>query len=341
MMKRQWMGISFAVVLAFTLAACGSSTTDDTDSKNNNEETESSSNNESGQEEAVLPDAPLEKKDQGEKVEALQQVLQEVDYPVEVSGTFDDLTTWALTDIQLQQDEALTITGMFDEDTKDFLQKLLDEEETTEEGAALEEPEQPDAYPDEVENPYDVLAVTNKEHALPEDYEPEDLVTPDIPFPFDEDLPKKQLRQAAADAIEELVEAGEEDGVHIFGQSGFRSYDRQVELFESYAEEHGEEEANTYSAKPGESEHQTGLVMDVTSEEVGFDLNTDFGETEEGKWLQDHAHEYGFIIRYPEGKEDITQYQFEPWHIRYVGKQAAETIYENQSTLEEYFNIDE
>src|SRR5699024_2361844 len=85
--------------------------------------------------------------------------------------------------------------------------------------------------------------------------------------------------------------------------------------------------------------HQTGVVMDVTSEDIDFDINEDFADTEEGKWLKDHAHEFGFIIRYPEEKEDITQYQYEPWHIRYVGKQAAETIYENEATLEEYFDV--
>ncbi|HLR54278.1 MAG TPA: D-alanyl-D-alanine carboxypeptidase family protein [Pseudogracilibacillus sp.] len=337
MMKRQWMGISFAIVFAFALAACGSANTNETDSKDNNE---AANENMEQEETASLPEAPLEKKDEGEEVEALQQVLQEIDYPVEATGTFDDLTTWALTDIQLQQEDELTITGMYDDKTETFIQTVLDDEETIEPGKELDEPEQPDAYPDEVENPYDVLAIANKEHALPEDYEPEDLVTPDIPFPFDEDLPKKHLRQVAADAIEDLVEAGEEDGVSIWGQSGFRSYDRQVELFESYAEEHGEDEANTYSARPGESEHQTGLVMDVTSEDIDFDINEDFADTEEGKWLKDHAHEFGFIIRYPEEKEDITQYQYEPWHIRYVGKQAAETIYENEATLEEYFDVD-
>lgn len=76
--------------------------------------------------------------------------------------------------------------------------------------------------------------------------------------------------------------------------------------------------------------------MDVTTDEVGFDLIVEFGETDEGKWLKDNAHEYGFIIRYPEGKEDITKYQYEPWHLRYVGEQAATEIYEKEMTLEEY-----
>src|SRR5699024_8282030 len=101
----------------------------------------------------------------------------------------------------------------------------------------------------------------------------------------------------------------------IYAQSGFRSYDRQESIFASNVEKNGEEHANTYSARPGESEHQTGLVMDVTSQSAGFDLNTDFGETEEGKWIKDHAHEYGFIISYPKNKKNITKYQYDPGHL--------------------------
>src|SRR5699024_7187469 len=191
---------------------CGSANTNETDSKDNNE---AANKNMEQEETASLPEAPLEKKDEGEEVEALQQALQEIDYPVEATGTFDDVTIWALTDIQLQQEDELTTTGTNEDQAETVLQAVSDDEETRQPGNELDEPEQPDASPDEVENPYDVLAIPNKEHALPEDYEPEDLVTPDIPFPFDEDLPKKHLRQVAADAIEDLVEAGEEDGVSI------------------------------------------------------------------------------------------------------------------------------
>src|SRR5699024_5685972 len=112
--------------------------------------------------------------------------------------------------------------------------------------------------------------------------------------------------------------------------------DTQVTLFNDYAAVEGEEAANRYSAKPGESEHQTGLTMDVTSQSFGFQLGEAFGETEEGKWLKDHAHEAGFIIRYPEGKEDITGYVYEPWHIRYLGKEMATYVYESGLTYEEY-----
>src|SRR5699024_10169903 len=118
--------------------------------------------------------------------------------------------------------------------------------------------------------------------------------------------------------------------------SGYRSYERQDAIFASNAEKHGEDHANTYSARPGESEHQTGLVMDVTSRAIGFSLEIEFENTAEGQWVQENAHDYGFIIRYPDGKDSITQYQYEPWHLRYVGVSAATAIKNDDTTLEQY-----
>jgi len=96
--------------------------------------------------------------------------------------------------------------------------------------------------------------------------------------------------------------------------------------------------AAKYVALPGQSEHQTGLAMDVTSESANWGLSNNFGETNEGKWLKDNCYKYGFILRYPEGKEDITGYNYEPWHIRYVGKKVSTYIYTNNITLEEFFS---
>ncbi|WP_337020524.1 M15 family metallopeptidase, partial [Oceanobacillus massiliensis] len=189
-----------------------------------------------------------------------------------------------------------------------------------------------------IANPYDQIALINKEHALPADYIPEDLVIPDVPFPFAEDLPKKQMREAAAKSLEQLFNKANEAGLELYAQSGYRSYERQDAIFASNVLKHGEEEANTFSARPGESEHQSGLTMDITSPNVNFDLITEFGETEEGKWIQENAAEFGFIIRFPEGKEEITKYQYEPWHLRFVGKKAAKDIMSQGITLEEYLN---
>lgn len=180
-----------------------------------------------------------------------------------------------------------------------------------------------------------ITALVNKEYGLSEDYIPEDLVTVDVPTVL-ENPEVKQLREEAATSLKEMFAEAEESGYYLHARSGYRSHDTQVQLFNNYAEEHGEEKANTYSAKPGHSEHQTGLVMDVTSESVNLELEESFGETEEGIWLSKHAHEFGFIIRYPENQEEITGYIYEPWHIRYLGVDVATVVYESGLTYEEY-----
>lgn len=187
-----------------------------------------------------------------------------------------------------------------------------------------------------VSNPDDILVLVNKTNHLPSDYEPADLVVPNVPFPFKEDLPKKKLRAEAAKALEALFAAAEKEGLELYAQSGYRSFERQKAIFAFNAEQRGEEVANRVSARPGESEHQTGLAMDVTCRQVGFDLVEAFADTPEGQWLAANAHTFGFIIRYPKGKEAITGYQYEPWHLRYVGIKAAQEITSRQLTLEEY-----
>ncbi|SFE84138.1 M15 family metallopeptidase [Alteribacillus iranensis] len=187
--------------------------------------------------------------------------------------------------------------------------------------------------------PDDTLALVNKEYRLPADYQPNDLTVPDVPFPFEENHPKKQLREPAARALENLFADAEKEGFSLFAVSGYRSYDRQEAIYTANVEADGEEAANQYSAKPGESEHQTGLSMDVSSLSNDFGLTTEFGETPEGQWLKENAHRHGFIIRYPEGKTEITNYQYEPWHIRYVGDEAATIMYEDNLTLEEYYGL--
>lgn len=188
---------------------------------------------------------------------------------------------------------------------------------------------------EDVLEPSSLAVLVNKQYSLPEDYIPSDLVTVDVPTV----LPNpeiKQMRKEAADALKVMFDAAEESGVILHARSGYRSYQTQVQLFQNYTESHGEEAANKYSARAGESEHQTGLVMDVTSESVNLQISTDFGETEEGQWVSEHAQEHGFIIRYPEGKTDITGYIYEPWHLRYLGIELATAVYESGLTYEEY-----
>ena len=187
-----------------------------------------------------------------------------------------------------------------------------------------------------VTNPGDILVLVNKNRNLPPDYVPEDLTQPDIPFPFEGAMPRKLMRAPAAEALEGLIAAAREDGHVVYGSSGYRSYATQEAIFQGNVRRRGEEEANRFSARPGQSEHQTGLAMDVTSAAVGYALVQRFGETPEGQWIAENAHRFGFIVRYPEGAEDITGYAYEPWHLRYVGTRHAERIYEAGITFEEY-----
>lgn len=190
-----------------------------------------------------------------------------------------------------------------------------------------------------VKNPDDVLVLVNKERNLQSDYKPEDLVIPKVNFSFDGNSEKKYLRNEAAKALEELFSEGEKQGIILYAVSGFRSYSTQERIFNNKVNKVGIEAANKVVAYPGQSEHQTGLAMDVSSKSAGFSLEENFGQTVEGKWLKDNAHRFGFIIRYPKDKVDITKYNYEPWHLRYVGIEAASEIYEKQISLEEYLGF--
>ncbi|MFS0722873.1 D-alanyl-D-alanine carboxypeptidase family protein [Paenibacillus sp. 1P07SE] len=187
-----------------------------------------------------------------------------------------------------------------------------------------------------ITNVTSMLVLVNKERRLPSDYTPPDLVVPDVPFSFSGDHPKKQLRQPAARALERLFARAETEGIELKAVSGYRSYATQQAIFERNARDKGEAEANRTSAYPGESEHQTGLAMDVSSGSVNYGLVKSFGQTKEGKWLSEHAHEFGFIIRYGEGQEEETGYAYEPWHLRFVGVDAATRIVEKDFILETF-----
>lgn len=158
------------------------------------------------------------------------------------------------------------------------------------------------------------ILVVNKTYSLPADYSPG--VQPEAQAAFDE------MQSAAA-----------EEGLTLYISSGFRSYDYQAGLYKRYVERSGQAEADRYSARAGHSEHQTGLA---------FDLNTitdEFKDTAEGKWVAKNCQKYGFIIRYPADKESVTGYMYEPWHIRYLGKETAQAVYDSGLCLEEYLGI--
>ena len=200
---------------------------------------------------------------------------------------------------------------------------------------AEEEIEETPSITLDIVNDDSLTVLVNKHNSLSENYVPEDLVTVSVPTVL-ENPEVRQMRKEAADALKQMFDEAIKDGVYLHARSGYRSYQTQVQLFNNYVSRHGEEAANRYSARPGQSEHQTGLVMDITSESVNFQLTEQFGDTEEGIWLRDHAHEFGFIIRYPKDMEHITGYIYEPWHIRYMGVDVAKEVYESGLTYEEF-----
>lgn len=147
-------------------------------------------------------------------------------------------------------------------------------------------------------------------------------------------IPKTYGDGLDADAYSAFLKMKEASGYDTMSIiSGFRSYEKQESTFAYWCSVDGYEVAKTYSAEPGHSEHQTGLAMDITS------LNQSYGKTAEGKWLAAHCHEYGFIIRYPKGKSDITGYMYEPWHVRYLGSSTAKLVYDSGLTLEEFLGV--
>lgn len=144
----------------------------------------------------------------------------------------------------------------------------------------------------------------------------------------------------AREQFEEMAAEAKLSGYTLVAFSTYRSFEYQTSLYQRYVDKDGREAADRYSARPGYSEHQTGLTFDIGEEsQQDIWLTAEFGESEAGKWLAANAHRYGFIMRYPLGKEEITGYMYESWHYRYVGKEIAEEIYTKNSTLEEYLGI--
>ena len=175
---------------------------------------------------------------------------------------------------------------------------------------------------------HDFTILVNQTCCLDQTYLPPDLVSAEIPFEAEPEDPKRLLRAEAALAVKRLFQRAQADGLHLYGISGYRSYQRQKELFS--------QSTSGYVAAPGASEHQTGLALDVSCPSVYLELSEQFSESPEGKWLADYASLYGFILRYPKGKESITGCPYEPWHFRYVTAPLASYLTLTGQTLEEY-----
>jgi zinc D-Ala-D-Ala carboxypeptidase len=189
-----------------------------------------------------------------------------------------------------------------------------------------------------IAKPEAIAVLVNKQNKLPDGYAPNDLVDVNVAYATSATAEKRKLRQEAATALENMFAGANQQGISLLGVSGYRSHATQTYLFNYYVEKDGYENAITYSAVPGTSEHETGLSIDVTGGDGKCAVQDCFGDTNEAKWLQEHGSEYGYIIRYPKGKEGITGYKYEPWHIRYVGAAIAKEIMSKGITLEEYYN---
>lgn len=172
--------------------------------------------------------------------------------------------------------------------------------------------------------------LVNKYIYLPSNYIPNNLVTISNEY----STSNKMLVYEAKEAFEQMAQDAKEQGYTIRAISAYRSYDYQKELYDNYLSKDSIENVDTYSARPGHSEHQTGLVIDIDNKEKNFE---NFENTKEYTWMKDNAHLYGFILRYPKNKENITGYNYESWHYRYVGKEIATYIKNNNITLDEYY----
>ena len=172
--------------------------------------------------------------------------------------------------------------------------------------------------------------IVNKTYAVPNNYTPED--------PYEQVTTERCnncINKDAMEAFKLMKSDAQSIGLNIYISSGYRSYSYQDKIYNNYVSVSGQINADTYSARPGHSEHQTGTCFDLNT------IDDSFANTAEGKWINENAYIYGFIIRYPKGKETITGYQYESWHLRYVGKELAKELYQNNEwkTLEEYYGI--
>lgn len=175
-----------------------------------------------------------------------------------------------------------------------------------------------------------LLMLVNKYNHLSDNYTPDDLEDVSNWYAYG----TNQIREEVYDHFLDMFYDAKEEGLTLIITSGYRDYDVQKELYEEYQEIYGDEEADRVAARPGYSEHQTGLALDIVTYDV---IMEEFEQTEEFAWMQKNAYKYGFILRYPKGKEAITGYDYESWHYRYVGVEVAKEIHDLDITFDEYY----
>ncbi|MBQ9046621.1 MAG: M15 family metallopeptidase [Solobacterium sp.] len=183
-----------------------------------------------------------------------------------------------------------------------------------------------------VDNPGSTDMLVNKTYYLDASYKPS-LVDLDTYY----SAADNQLTREAADALDAWGEAGRAVGVTFYATSAYRGYESQDELYKIYKQAQGEEEADRVSARPGFSEHQTGLTVDIAA--TNEDDKDDFKDTKAYLWNKSNCQDYGWILRYPEGKEQITGYEFESWHYRYLGKELATAVKDSHLTFDEFWML--
>jgi D-alanyl-D-alanine carboxypeptidase len=193
-------------------------------------------------------------------------------------------------------------------------------------------------YPTDVAS--SLWVVVNKGRALPGNYIPSGLVVPNVPLRQGSASSEMHVRSDTAAALEKMFAAAKAQGINLKLTSGYRSYSLQVSVYNGYVASDGVAKADTYSARPGHSEHQTGLAADVEPLSGRCELDICFESTPEGQWVAANAYQYGFIVRYAKDTQNLTGYQYEPWHVRYVGTELAQEIHKTNQTLEQFFGLD-
>jgi D-alanyl-D-alanine carboxypeptidase len=189
------------------------------------------------------------------------------------------------------------------------------------------------------DKPGSIWWIVNKNRPLPSAYVPPEMSIPNVTLRLDSNNESMKINTSIVKNVEDLFAGAQQAGNPLLFASGYRSEEYQRQLYKSYVEQEGQEFADKTSAKPGTSEHQTGYAFDVCELNKDCELEKSFANTKAGIWLKNNAHKYGFIIRYLDGKESETGYDYEPWHLRFVGIELATELHNSNRTMEDFFNM--
>ena len=333
--------------LALLLAGCnpGDQQADDT-TKTEQKSDETKQSNDETKKEDTAKDTNKEetnKTDETTKDDTSEDAKQEDNSSDEATQEDQGSSDEATKDETEKKDD----TPAAENKTEDKKDESTDKPDSSSQDPEQEKPSKPEDETPDVDKTADAkadlslgnLVVVNKKYSLPIDYKPSDLVVPNVSFSYSGVLEQSYMRAPAAKQMEKMFAAAKKEGVTLNAVSGFRSGERQKVLYNNYVARDGKAAADQYSARPGNSEHQTGLAFDISAPSVGNGLTAALGDTKEGKWIANNAAKYGFIVRYDRGFQSRTGYTYEPWHIRYVGVDVATQIKNNGQTLEEYMKV--